>query len=85
MSAPTTSLAALDEHLAAVVDELSTPPADRDPVLWAAHEAALCARALIALRSGGSEADWASVLAPVRAAMTAVSYARREAGTQHAS
>jgi hypothetical protein len=85
VTAPAETLAALDEHLAAVVRELSTPPSDRDPVLWAAHEAALCARALLALRSGGPEADWSSVLAPVRAAMTAVSYARREAGTQHVS
>ena len=85
MSAPTESLVELDEHLAAVVDGLGAPPADRDPLLWAAHEAALCARALLALRVGEPGADWGSVLAPARAAMAAVSYARREAGAQHVS
>jgi hypothetical protein len=83
--APATSLAQLDEHLAAVVDGLGAAPADRDPLLWAAHEAALCARALLAVRTGEPGADWASVLAPVRAAMVAVSYARREAGSVPAS
>lgn len=83
MSAPTVGradLAALDEHLGAVLAGLGAPPADRDPLLWAAHEAALCARELLALRSGGHESDWASVLAAARASMAAVSYARREAG-----
>jgi hypothetical protein len=73
-SAPS-DLAGLDEHLAAVVAGLAAPPADRDPLLWAAHEAVLCARALLALRAGDPTADWASV----RASMAAVSYARREA------
>ena len=70
----------IDSHLAAVVAGLASPPADRDPVLWAAHEAAMCARALLALRAGDPEADWASVLASARAAMATVSYARREVG-----
>jgi hypothetical protein len=74
-------LAEIDEHLAAVVDRLGAAPADRDPLLWAAHEAALCARELLAMRSGGDDAGWASVLASARASMAAVSYARREAGT----
>ncbi|MDD7940094.1 hypothetical protein PHK61_16860 [Actinomycetospora lutea] len=80
MSAPTAELAALEEHLAAVLAGLGAPPADRDPLLWAAHEAALCARELLALRTGGGDADWASVLASARASMAAVSYARRETG-----
>ena len=79
MSAPTVGLAEIDEHLAAVVDRLGAAPADRDPLLWAAHEAALCARALLALRGAEHGADWASVLASARASMAAVSYARREA------
>lgn len=80
MSAPTVALAEIDEHLSAVLTGLGAPPADRDPLLWAAHEAALCARELLALRAGEGEADWASVLASARASMAAVSYARREAG-----
>jgi hypothetical protein len=71
----------VDGHLAAVVESLGAPPADRDPLLWAAHEAALCARALLAMRDGALDADWASVLASARASMAAVSYARREAGS----
>lgn len=81
MSAPTVGLGEIDEHLAAVVAGLGAPPADRDPLLWAAHEAAMAARALLALRAGEGEADWASVLASARASMAAVSYARREAGS----
>jgi hypothetical protein len=80
VSAPTVELAEIDEHLAAVVAGLGAPPADRDPLLWAAHEAAMTARALLALREGEGDADWASVLASARASMAAVSYARREAG-----
>jgi hypothetical protein len=85
VSAPASGLGELDEHLAAVITGLSAPPADRDPLLWAAHEAALCARELLAARAGDAEADWASVLGSARAAMAAVSYARREAGAQAAS
>ncbi|GLZ48777.1 hypothetical protein Acsp06_49620 [Actinomycetospora sp. NBRC 106375] len=84
MSAPTADqadLGEIDGHLSAVLEALSAPPADRDPLLWAAHEAALCARELLAMRTGGDEADWASVLASARASMAAVSYARREAGS----
>jgi hypothetical protein len=84
VSAPTADRAGLgevDEHLSAVLTALSSPPADRDPLLWAAHEAALCARELLAMRSGEDDAGWASVLASARASMAAVSYARREAGT----
>ncbi|GAA4929993.1 hypothetical protein EV188_101331 [Actinomycetospora succinea] len=80
MSAPATGLDDVDGHLAAVVEHLAAPPSDRDPLLWAAHEAALCARALLAMRAGAGDADWASVLASARASMAAVSYARREAG-----
>ncbi|GAA4786347.1 hypothetical protein GCM10023200_20490 [Actinomycetospora chlora] len=87
MSAPTADRAALgevEEHLSAVLAGLGAPPADRDPLLWAAHEAALCARELLAMRTGGDgagSADWSSVLASARASMAAVSYARREAGS----
>lgn len=81
MSAPASGLDDVDEHLAAVVEHLGTAPADRDPLLWAAHEAAVCARALLAMRTGASaDLDWSSVLASARASMAAVSYARREAG-----
>ncbi|MEJ2885466.1 hypothetical protein [Actinomycetospora aeridis] len=79
----TVALDTVDGHLAAVVEHLGAPPADRDPLLWAAHEAALCARALLAMRAGsasGPDVDWSSVLASARASMAAVSYARREAG-----
>ena len=72
-------LADLDGHLAAVVAGLAAPPADREPLLWAAHEAVLCARALLALHAGDPAADWPTVLASARASMAAVSYARREA------
>jgi hypothetical protein len=81
VSAPTLGLSEVDEHLTAVLEALSAPPADRDPMLWAAHEAAMTARALLALRAGGDDADWGAVLASARASMAAVSYARREAGS----
>ncbi len=71
-------LASVDDHLARVVSCLSAAPADRDPLLWAAHEAVMCARALLAMRAGDPEADWAAVMASARAAMATVSYARRE-------
>lgn len=82
MTGSSSTLGELDGHLAAVLDGLSAPPADRDPLLWAAHEAAMCARALLDARSRDAEADWASVLGSARAAVAAVSYARREAGSQ---
>lgn len=74
-------------RLEAVVADLASPPVDRDPVLWSAHEFARCAQLLIAARTpagadGAASADLASALDHARSAMVSLTMARRgETGT----
>ena len=71
-------------RLEAVVAELSSPPVDRDPVLWAAHEFARCAQLLIGARTPGDDepADLGPALDHARSAMLSLTMARRhQAGT----
>ena len=67
-----TQLARLD----AVVGDLGTAPADRDALLWAAHEFARCARLLIETR-GRPGADLDPAFAHARSAMLSLTMARR--------
>lgn len=66
------TLACLD----AVVRDLGAPPADRDAVLWAAHEFATCAWLLVGARDDpdavGATVDYA------RSAMACLTIARRQ-------
>lgn len=88
---PGPDLGAQLARLNAVVRDLASPPADRDPVLWAAHEFSKCAQTLLAAHgagahgsAGGSEAgaevpdgDLGAALDFARSAMLSLTIARR--------
>lgn len=68
-------------HLDEVVRELGAPPADRDAVLWAAHELASCARLLVRSRDGDAPhgaADLGPAVDCARSAMASLTIARRQ-------
>lgn len=67
-------------RLEAVVADLASPPVDRDPVLWSAHEFARCAQLLVAARTGDGAAPsgaLSSALDHARSAMVSLTMARR--------